>query len=245
MNSPDRRPTDAGDALPLDPFGERIAAAARALRGTAPAGLFERALAAAHDADAAHATTARTLAGTAPFTFEQVWSRAQECDAFDDRIAAVARTLVQPAPPHSRAAIRAAARPRLRLLPRALFAAAASLVALLAFFFATRDGRAAPVHPALLTAEALRRANADESLLVARGDALAAQLAVEIATDATLADDETRAPLLEELAFLDTALDECRAALASSPAHRYLRDQLAQLTERRVALLTELAEQRE
>lgn len=238
MNSPE----------PRDSFVERIEAAARELRGAAPEGAFERALLAAHDADAAHAAAARTLVRPAPLSFAEVLARAEAPDGFDLRIAAAARELRRPAPEGLLDAIRATSahgaaaslRPRLRLLPRAAVAVAATLVAAVTLLLVGGDGRAAPSHPALLTADALQRATAADSAEVARGDALAARLV----TDLAAADDEASAPLLEELAFLDGAIAECRAALAQSPAHRYLREQLAVLTTRRVELLALVLERR-
>jgi hypothetical protein len=127
------------------------------------------------------------------------------------------------------------------MVPRAAVAAAATLVATVTLLLVAGDGRAAPSHPALLTADALQQATSAEADAVARGDRLAAR----IAGDPAAAADEASAPLLEELAFLDTAIAECRAALLQSPAHRYLREQLATLMARRVELLALVLERRE
>jgi hypothetical protein len=244
VNSPD-------DAL--DAFDARIAEAARSLVRPAPAELLAQVKRAVHDADAAHAAAARALARPAPIPFEQVLARAKseaaaagdELSAFDARIADAARALVRPAPAHLLAAIRAAARAtpaarRLRLVPRVVLAAAAALVAAVTLFFATRDGEAATSHPSLLTADALAQSERHEAALESRADRLAAR----VATDPAAAEDEALAPLLEEVAFVDAAIDECKDALALSQAHTYLREQLLQLTTQRGDLLAQVAERR-
>jgi len=239
VNSPDDANRDA-----LDAFDARIADAARSLVRPAPADLLAKVHRAVRDADAAHAAAARALARPAPIPFEQVLARAKE-ETFDARIADAARSLVRPAPAHLLDAVRAAARatpaaPRLRLVPRVVLAAAASLLAAVALFLATRDGRSAAAHPSLLTATALAQSEADEAALRSQADMLAAR----VATDPAAAEDEALAPLLEEVAFVDGAIDECKSALARSQAHTYLREQLLQLTTKRVELLAQVAERR-
>ncbi|MSR47352.1 MAG: hypothetical protein EXS13_09855 [Planctomycetes bacterium] len=241
MNSPDEPFKER--------FNERIADAARSLRRPAPPGLFERALAAAHDADTAHVAAARSLTRPTPFTFAQVMERAgadgtltelDERTDLDQRIDAAARSLVRSAPAGMLAAIRrgASSRPLLRLSSRTALVLAASLVAAFALFFSTHDDDAAPAHPALLAADALRQSSAEEAALTARADTLAAQFA----SNPTRVDEESQSPLLEELTFLESAIEECRDALSQSQAHRYLRDQLKQLNERRLELLAQLSE---
>ena len=246
MNSPDEHHNER--------FSERIAEAARSLRRFAPPGLFERALAAAHDADTAHAAAARSLTRPAPFTFAQVMERAaadatvtdlDERTDLDQRIDEAARSLVRSAPAGMLSAIRmgASSRPLLRISSRTALALAASLVAAFALFFSTHDDDAAPAHPALLTADALRQSSAEEAALTARADTLAAQFANnQFANNTTRVDEASQSPLLEELTFLESAIEECRDALTQSQAHRYLRDQLKQLNERRLELLAQLSE---
>jgi len=235
---------------PDDAFDARIADAARALARPAPAELLAKVRSAVRDADAAHAAAARALTKPAPLAFAQVLAAAKgeaaddAPDSFDQRIAAAARSLVRPAPAHLLAAVRAAARAaparRLRVVPRALLAAAATVIAAVTLFLSSGDGRAAAAHPSLLTADALAQAEKDEAKLESRADMLAAR----VATDPGAADDEALAPLLEEVAFVDSAIDECKSALALSQAHSYLREQLLQLTARRVELLAQVAERR-
>ncbi len=251
MNSPDLGATGLPPPEPeFTAFDARIADAAKSLRrplhpSLAPA-RFAAIRAAARDPDVAHATAARTLVEPAPLSFADVRARAQDetPDRFDRAIADAARTLVRPAPAGLLEQVRASARPRwtrraLRVvaLRRFALAAAATLLAGLALFFAAQNQASAAPHPALLSASALERAEAAESALATRADSLAAQ----VAADPALADDEALAPLLEEAAFLDGAITECRAALELSQAHSHLREQLRVLGERRVELLALLA----
>ncbi|MBL8843801.1 MAG: hypothetical protein JNL90_19925 [Planctomycetes bacterium] len=260
------RDLGATGATPPDPertpptrFERRIADAARALVRPLPPELYESIAAAARDPDTAHAAAARSLVRPAPLPFAELLqkARAAETDAFDgafDRaIADAARSLRRPAPPELLDLVRAAARaatpapqspPRFRLLHpllRPLLAAAATLVAGLALFFASQGEATAAPHPALLSATALARAESETTALASRADTLEA----EVAADPALAADESLAPLLEEAAFLEMALSECRAALELSQAHSHLREQLRTLSERRVLLLATLAAARD
>lgn len=263
MNS---RDLGATGATPPDPertpptrFEQRIADAARALVRPLPPELYESIAAAARDPDTAHATAARALVRPAPLPFADLLQKARAADAatggaaapdrFDDAIAAAARSLRRPAPPELLEQVRTAARaatpasrslPRFRLL-RPLLAAAATLVAGLALFFASQGEATAAPHPALLSATALARAESETTALASRADSLEA----EVAADPVLAADESLAPLLEEAAFLEMALSECRAALELSQAHSHLREQLRTLSERRVLLLATLAAARD
>ena len=123
---------------------------------------------------------------------------------------------------------------RRRLVLRALIAAAASIVvgALLLHEF-PRRGRPAPETPlTLLTTAQLVQAERAESRLESEAD----ELARRVAGRGAAATEDGQA-LSEELAFLESALEECRAALESNELHPQLRRQLAELAARRVELL--------
>ena len=216
-----------------DAFDQRIEEAARALRGRAPLP-FEAVRAAARDADAALDACARAQAPQAP-AWEELRERLADPDAALD---AAARAATPPAPelPFETIWTRARRRSlvRRRLVLRALVAAAASIVvgALLLHEF-PRRGRPAPETPlTLLTTAQLVQAERAESRLQSEADELARRVAGRGAT----ATEDGQA-LSEELAFLESALGECRAALESNELHPQLRRQLAELAARRVELL--------
>ncbi len=257
MNSPDdQRSSSDGDAAdPLGPFDRRIADAARSLKRPAPNGLLEQIRARAADPDAALDTAARALVAAAPLSFADVLAKANDAaaaddvdqftklDEFDERIAAAARSLrhsaLHAAPPGLLDTIRARSRRPTLAIPRPLRAvlalAAALLLAVLLFDHLGRDAAAAS-NPALLTTAALAAAESAEAALESQANVLTARLA----HDAAITGDELVAPLLEEVAFLEQAIAECRAALAISRLHAQLRDQLLELAQRRVALLQQI-----
>lgn len=209
-----------------DSFERRIEQAARELRRPAPEGLLDRVRARAADLDASIETAARALAGPAPL------------DALDVRIAAAARALRRPAPAGLlERALAVARRPRLIVL-RAAAALAAALLLAAAIWLRLDDEAAADGSPALLTSAALAQSLSDEARLGRE----ALRLERRVSDDATLSDDETAQSLLEEVAFLDQAIEECRRALALSPAHGHLRERLVELSGRRVDLLRWVAD---
>jgi hypothetical protein len=216
-----------------DAFDRRIEEAARALRGrsTLP---FEAVRAAARDFDATLDAAARDAAPRLPAS---AWSELREKLADPDAaLDAATRAATPAAPPLAFETVAARARRRpfalRRLVPRALLAAAAIVVAVLAFL---RGGRSttADAAPALLTANQLVQAERTESRLEAETDALARRVAERGAAAAS----EDGQALSEELAFLESALGECRDALAGNELHPQLRRQLAELAERRLDLL--------
>jgi hypothetical protein len=82
-----------------------------------------------------------------------------------------------------------------------------------------------------LSSRQLEQAESDESRLLKEGD----DLARRVTTSAAAATESGQA-LLEEAPFLDDAIAECRAALASNERHPQLRRQLEELARRRVEL---------
>ncbi len=204
---------------PDDAFAARIDEAACSLPRRAPDGMIERIRERAADLGSSIETAARALAGPAPL------------DALDLRIAAAARELKRPAP-----------RVRLprtqgvrRIVLRSAVALAASIAAAALILPRLLRDEADDAPPALLTSAALARSLSDEALL----DREAKLLQASVSGDAELVADETAQSLLEEVAFLDEAIDECRRALELSQAHAHLREQLLELTGRRVELLRE------
>jgi hypothetical protein len=220
VSSPDDAP---------DTFDRRIAEAARALRRRAPEGMLERIRERAADLDASIETAARALAGTAPL------------DALDVRIAAAARELRRPAPAGLYPAIRARARaqeaPRSPwIVVRNVAALAAALLVVATIVERLARRAAAAPHPGLLTSAALAQSLLDEQRL----DREAERLEERVSGDAALAESDVAQSLLEEVAFLDEAIEQCRLALETSPAHGPLRARLVELTGRRVDLLRQI-----
>jgi hypothetical protein len=217
------------DDLPEPRDGGRldraIEDAARSLRPKAPAGSLERIRERAADLASSIETAARAQPSEAPL------------DSLDVRIAAAARELRGAAPAELLDRIRAEAsaqqrRFRMRLV-RGVAALAAALLAGVWLWRNLPRSPTAEENPALLTSSALARSRDDE----ARLEGEAARLQARVSGDAALAENETARSLLEEVAFLDRAIDECRTALEWSPAHGHLREQVVELTGRRVDLL--------
>jgi hypothetical protein len=218
-----------------DAFDRRIEDAARAERGRAPLP-FEAVRAAARDADAAIDAAARATAPRAP-AWESLRERLADPDAALD---AAARAATPPAPalPFETLWTRARRRSlvRRRLVLRALVAAAASIVVgALVLHELPRRGRPAPEAPTtLLTTAQLVQAERAESRLQSEAD----ELAQRVAGRGNASEDGQA--LSEELAFLESALGECRAALEENELHPQLRRQLTELTSRRLELLRRL-----
>jgi len=216
-----------------DAFDRRIEEAARALRGAAPLP-FEAVRAAARDADAAIDAAARATAPHAP-AWESLRERLADPDAALD---AAARAATPPAPALPFETVWTRARRlslvRRRFVLRALVAAAASIVVgALLLHELPRRGRPAPETPTtLLTTAQLVQAERAESRLESEAD----ELARRVAGRGAAASEDGQA-LSEELAFLESALGECRAALESNELHPQLRRQLTELTSRRLELL--------
>jgi hypothetical protein len=214
---------------PRDPFERRIEEAARSLKRKAPdllAAIRER----VSDLDASIETAARANASKAPL------------ELLDVRIAAAARELRKPAPAHlhdevfarARRGAFALSRGRLLVLRRVAAAAAVLIATAFLLFKLTRPKESE--NPALLTSSALAQSLADE----ARLDREADRLEDRVRDDAALATNEAAGPLLEEVAFLDQAIAECKQALAISQAHSHLRERLVELTGQRVDLLRQI-----
>jgi hypothetical protein len=217
-----------------DAFDRRIEEAARALRGrsTLP---FEAVRAAARDFDTALDAAARDAAPKLP---ESAWVTLRERLADPDAaLDAAARAATPAAPPVPYETIATRARRRSfvksRLLLRTLVAAAASLLVAALFLFQRGRPAASEGPSALLTTAQLAQAERAESRLQTEADALARRVAERGAAAAS----EDGQALSEELAFLEAALGECRAALAGNELHPQLRRQLAELSERRLDLL--------
>jgi hypothetical protein len=218
-----------------DAFDRRIEEAARALRGSAPLP-FEAVRAAARDADAAIDAAARATAPHAP-AWESLRERLADPDAALD---AAARAATPPAPALPFETLWTRSRRlslvRRRLGLRALIAAAASIVVgALVLHELPRRGRPAPEAPTtLLTTAQLVQAERAESRLQSEAD----ELAQRVAGRGNASEDGQA--LSEELAFLESALGECRAALEENELHPQLRRQLTELTSRRLELLRRL-----
>jgi len=214
-----------------DAFDRRIDEAARALRGRSPLP-FEAVRAAARDFDATIDASARDAAPRVPAS---AWSELREKLADPDAaLDAAARAATPAAPPlaFETVAARARRRPLLRRLVRPALVAAAALV-VAALLLRERRGPSLDAPPSLLTAAQLVQAERTESRLEAETDVLARRVAERGAAAAS----EDGQALSEELAFLESALGECRAALAGNELHPQLRRQLAELAERRLDLL--------
>jgi len=228
VSSPDA-PRDTGASDAPDAFDRRIADAARSLRPHAPGGMLERIRERSDDLDASIETAARSLAGAAPI------------DAFDVRIAAAARELRKPVPSNLYDAIRTRSR-RTRLgtrfmVLRGALALAASIVAAVFLVARLSNEAGASANPALLTDAALAQSLRDESRLDREADRLEQQVTSDRAVQASAVAQS----LLEEVAFIEEAISECRDALDLSQAHGHLRSRLIELTARRVELLRRIA----
>lgn len=217
-----------------DKFQERIDAAARSLKRPSSDGDVEQALAVlkakARDLDAAIDVAARSLEGKAPL------------DLLDLRIAAAARELKRPAPEGLYASIRAQARRsrftvlRSTVVVRGAVAlAAALLVGVTLYAWFTREASASP-NPALLTAAALEASRSAEARLSQE----ATRIEQRVSSDAALADNDVAQSLMEELAFVDQAIEQCKAGLAMSAAHSHLRERLVELASHRLDLLHQI-----
>jgi hypothetical protein len=244
VNSPDAR-----EPTPSDAFERRIEQMARALRGRAP-DVLASARAAARDLDTSLDAAARALAPTAPAeTLAAIRARLADPDAaLDLALDAAARAAAPGAPPIPFAELLARARApdagrrrslrrRLLLLRGGPLAAAAALVVMALLLTRGRDAGAATGGPSLLTARQLEAAESAEARLAREADTLAH----DVARTAAAATEDGQA-LLEEIAFLDDAIGECRGALAVNELHPQLRQQLEDLSRQRVDLLRRVDE---
>jgi hypothetical protein len=235
VNSPDdarEAHDERGGRDAPDAFDRRIADAARALKRRAPDGSLERIRERAADLGSSIDVAARSLARAAPVGELEV-------TAFDVRIAAAAQELRGPAPDVYAEILARSRRARFAVLSdrRWVVALAASLLLAIGLLARLALQPGTTTAPELLTTASLAAAVTEEEKL----DRESEQLAQRVRGDAALAADERTQPLLEEVGFLDEAIEECRAALAVSQAHAHLRQQLLELTTRRVELLRQAA----
>jgi len=245
MNSPDER-------APLSPFDRRIADAARSLKESAPEGMLEAIRARADERAGGRADLEDAITTMARVIAARSITEPAPLSLLDIRIAAAARDLEERAPAGAYAAIRARARSSrlraplivLRDVVAPITALAAALIVGVTLLVRAPTADAATPR-GLLSATALADSRLAEEQFEKEAADLARRVAAESAAEPVANDDASSqldARISEELAAIDRALDECRDALACSPAHEMLRDRLIDLGAERVDLLRTLAD---